>query len=133
MKLDFIFVVWYVTFRYESHECIHSQIAKMIDPLQELVTENRMFNNSKTASDRRLLQNSSFRPIKFYLDFNNLNTTDNKTLTYIKEVLATEVIRRLQDFLMVNGPKVIPPFSKTSCDSFTNIPEYFPRMKRMLI
>lgn len=114
------------------HKCIHSEIIKRLGPMMELEDSGDSTTNHVHGlfSSKRDLQSSNsssidFRPMRIYLDFSNVNTTDNETSSFITDVLATEVVRRLSDFLMVNGTTTIPAFSKTSCDTLTQIPFSF--------
>ena len=114
------------------HKCIHSEIAERLGPMMELEDdgETSALSSHGILNVKRELQSSNtatsdYRPMRIYLDFSNVNTPDSSIFSFIKDVLATEVVRRLSDFIMVNGPTTIPAFSKTSCDSLTQVPSSF--------
>lgn len=109
-----------------AHHCIHDQIIKRL-PRNRQSKLDQVFEDEMSIFTKRSrrLQSFDYRPINIHLDFTNVNTDDPIKQSFIKDVLSTELVRRLQSFIQLSGPTKIPRFSITDCENMSPTPEVF--------
>jgi hypothetical protein len=119
-------VIGFIVHSLDLHKCVHNEILKkMSEEKSPKLQQKDEDGQNYSQPHERLLQSASFRPLKVFLDFTNVSTKDPIKKSFIVDVLSKELVRRLESFIQVTGPTVIPQFSKTDCENLSPTPSTF--------
>lgn len=125
-----------------QHRCIHDEIQKTIKVKvghAHSLSPLRHFKHSLSRSlephfeehphedTSRILQLSTFRGIKFAVDYSNISPTvaNATTLDYYQNTIFKQVIRKFTALLKVNGTDTIPAITKDICKTYIQVPPVY--------